>query len=105
MSSDQLKSISIYTCTGSKGDESITVRDSSDELVDLTGKTLRMVFSINGNVVHRIAHVDLDVAGSVVTFSKSLSITGGPGEVDWSLFEVDKDALAHGVMYVSKIPY
>lgn len=95
----------IRAFTGETGTVSVTIRDSNQALIDLTGKTLRMVFSINENVVHRIVHDDLDVAGSVVTFSKSLSITGGPGEVDWSLFEVGKDALAHGVMYVKKIPY
>lgn len=96
---------SIRAYTGEKGTVTVTIRDANEALVDLTGKTLRMVFSINGNVVYRIAHGDLVVSGSTVTFSKNLAITGGEGEVNWSLFEVDKDALAHGVMYVSKIPY
>ncbi len=96
---------SIRAYTGEKGTVTVTIRDDNEALVDLTGKTLRMVFSINGNVVYRIAHGDLVVSGSTVTFSKSLAMTGGEGEVNWSLFEVDKDALAHGVMYVSKIPY
>jgi hypothetical protein len=102
---ERVKGSTIDAYTGEKGTVTVTIRDANKALVDLTGKTLRMVFSINGNVVLRLAHADLAVSGSTVTFSKNLAITGGAGEVDWSLFEVDKDALGHGKMYVTAIPY